>query len=317
MTVRVFVGVTLRVGVGDGLLRPAGRPPGPWKLSAWRPWCSCRLVVRGRAQVRLARRWCPRGGHEPGMPLTPRPGGVRSCRTPPGGSGVWAGHVRRVDTRGARARSRAGHEPALRAVGSPGAGARSPRALPLSPLRCGRARPPLVTTLRTRASAPRRHPGSWPDVMVFRAGAWTAHAKPVHLVPQPSISFLGPPSRSFTQRDQRVRNEIDVREARARPGQRDRRARNEPQPSISSLYLPSRPSALHLVRSRNEINVCETRSTYEGREQDLGNEIDAGPRRVLRAPRPDTPILARARDPSAGARRASTLQLLGLLSKAR
>ncbi len=260
MTVRVFVGVTLRVGVGDGLLRPAGRPPGPWKLSAWRPWCSCRLVVRGRAQVRLARRWCPRGGHEPGMPLTPRPGGVRLCRTPPGGSGVWAGHVRRVDTRGARARSRAGHEPALRAVGSPGArgsvaSCPAPVAAQVWTGPGRRSRAPLVTTLRTRASAPRRHPGSWPDVMVFRAGAWTARAEPVHLVPRPSISFVGPPSRSFTQRDQRVRNGIDVREARSRPGQRDRRARNEPQPSISSLYLPSRSSVFHLVRSRNEVNV--------------------------------------------------------------
>ncbi len=176
------------------------------------------------------------------------------------------------------------HEPALRAVGTPGARARSPRALPPSPLRCGRARAaaraPFVTTLRTRASAPRRHPGSWPDVMVFRAGAWTAHAKPVHLVPPPSISSLSPPSRpstfhlvprlsfsslylpsrSFTQRDQRVRNEIDVREARSRPGQRDRRARNEPQPSISSLYLPSRSFTQRDQRVRSEVDVRGTRA---------------------------------------------------------
>ncbi len=100
---------------------------------------------------------------------------------------------------------------------------------------------PLVTTLHTRASAPRRHPGSWPDVMVFRAGAWTAHAEPVHLVPPPSISFVHGTRWTCAERDRRARDEIKTWATRSTPvlvGSSGRR--DQTRPSWRVLVAPRR-----------------------------------------------------------------------------
>ncbi len=146
---------------------------------------------------------------------------------------------------------------------------------------------------------------------------------PGQRTPSPSISFLGLPSRPSALHLVRSRNEINVCGTRSTYEKRDQDLDNEIDVPGTSLSPPSRPSTFPLVpqpsisfvhatrstceerdrRARDEIDVRGTRSTCEGREQDLGNEIDAGPRRVLRAPRPDAPILARARGPSAGAHR--------------
>ncbi len=142
---------------------------------------------------------------------------------------------------------------------------------------CGWARAaggtPLVTTLRTRASAPRRHPGSWPDVMVFGAGAWTARAEPVRLVPQPSISSLGPRSRPSTFHLVRSRNEMDVCGTRSTYEKRDQDLDNEIDVPGTSLSPPSRPSTFHLVRRSSISFVHATRSTCEERDRRARDEI--------------------------------------------
>ncbi len=157
-------------------------------------------------------------------------------------------------------------------------GARSPRALPPSPCGCGRARAAAralpVTTLRTRASAPRRHPGSWPDVMVFRAGAWTAHAEPFHLVPPPSISSLSPPSRPSTFHLVRRSSISFVHATRSTCEERGRRARDEIRTWATRSTCQERASALHLVPLPSISFVGLPSRSFTQRDQRVRSEVD-------------------------------------------
>ncbi len=87
------VGDTWGVCVGDTSGWPRGRCPrllAHWARGSRRPGgpgaaTSSSSHRCARARPPLARRWCPRGGHQPWSLATPRPGGARSRRTPPRG----------------------------------------------------------------------------------------------------------------------------------------------------------------------------------------------------------------------------------------
>ncbi len=126
---------------------------------------------------------------------------------------------------------------------------------------------PLVTTLRTRASAPRRHP----QVMARRHGLQgrgldgARQARPprpstFHLVPRPSISFVHATRSTCAERDRRTRSEIKTRTTRSTCQERASALHLVPLPSISFVGLPSRSFTQRDQRVRNEIDVRGTRA---------------------------------------------------------